>query len=535
MKSLFGQMVAMKFRSAKTLKVRPPMARIRGTAWLWPHNAERRYAELIRKALLGFVEALRPSVEAVARNWAKETRDGVGDDLERLQGEVDKQAAKFFGNDLAGQISDLGREIDMFNGEQFNRFSELAIGQRWDNHDPEARQAIKDWSKNNYSLVKSLPAEHVKRLNQVITDGVQQGKAWTDIAQEVQGIGEGLSRQKAQLIARDQIGKLNGHLSKSRLKEAGVDCYVWQATTDERTRASHAAMNGLVCSIDDPTVYSEDGGRTWIPRTSAMVHAHPGEEIQCRCTKAPYMEALFREAAEEVDKEFVEAIPEKPAAISINPAIGKELEVRVRELEKIIEMSNKPYPGVPYDEVTQARHAPLIRGLEKTQPDLVRRGAKSGREYMQNSSAFNKTLREGTAGPEVLEKAKNLTNLIMANRIDYKISLSRGISYGNWSIGDVIENDGFSSFSSDELHSISMTDGKKPKYLLRWIAETGQDVAPLCISAGDGDIQFNTREREFLGISGMDFRVVGMKEHPSVEGLVILDVRRDYGRENRRK
>jgi SPP1 gp7 family putative phage head morphogenesis protein len=523
MLSMFGQMVAMKFRHAKTTKVRMPMARMRGLKWQWPYNAERSYAAMIDKAMRGFAQALYPSLEQIAKRWATESRDSAGDDLEGLRGEVDRLSAQFFGSDLAGQISDVSRQMDLFGREQFNKFSDLAIGQRWDAHNSKAATAVGDWAKNNYTLVKSLSVEHVKRVNQILTDGVQQGKAWTDIAKEVQAVGPTISKQKSQLIARDQIGKLNSALTASRQQEAGLECYVWQATMDDRTRDSHAEMDGLVCRWDDRSVYSTDEGLTWVSRTTTMPKAHPGEEIQCRCTAAPHMETLFRKAALEVDKEFENPMIERRQEIS--PAIAEGLERRVRELEQIVEMSNTPYPGIPYNEVTQARHAPKIRALDKTQPDLVRNGSKAGMEYMQNSSAFNKSLREGMAGPEVLEKSKSLTKLIMANRIDYKLSLSRGISYGNWTVGDVIKNKGFTSFSSDELHAISMTKGKKPKYLLRWVAESGASVAPLCIDADGDNVQFNTREREFLGIPGMDFAVVGMKVHPFIEGLLILDVR----------
>ena len=531
MKTHFGQMVAMKLRTAKKTRVRPP-SRIRGFRWAWPSNAERKYQALISEAIRGFSEELYPHAEAIAQRWGARIQDGAGDDLSGLRDEVDRLSAKFFGNDLAGKIADVGNELDMFNGEQFNRFSELAIGQRWDPMDAKSKQSVRDWGQNNYTLVKSLPAEHVKRLNQIITDGVQNGRLWTDIAKDVRGIGEGLTRQKAQLIARDQIGKLNGALTRSKQQDSGIDYYEWGASMDDRTRDGHAAMNGMICRYDDDTVYSDDSGNTWKKRSSTMAKGIPGFEIQCRCTAYPFFDIMFKEAAEEVDKEY-EPIPvESPNISSETRSI---LEQRTRDIEKIVEMSNTPYPEVPFDKITQDIHAKKIQELAKANPAQIERSVKAGREYMDNSTVFNTPLREGTASAEIKEKAKDLTRIIMKNRIDYKVSLSRGLSHGIWNIGDVIDNDGFTSFSSDELHAVNMTKGKKPKYLLRWVADAGQEIAPLCIGMEGLGVQFNVKEREFIGIPGMDFKVVGMKEHPFEKGLVILDVRRDYARENRRK
>ena len=533
MRTHFGQMIAMKLRAAKKTRIKLP-ARLRNSRWLWPSNAERKYQSLIREAIQGFAEALYPSAEVIAQRWGAKAHDGAGDDLAGLNDEIERLSAKFFGSDLAGKIADVGNEMDVFAGDQFNRFSDLAIGQRWDPMDSKSKQAVRDWSLNNYKLVQSLPAEHVRRLNQIITDGVQNGRIWTDIAKDVRGIGDGLTRQKAQLIARDQLGKLNGALEKAKMQDAGIDYYTWCATLDDRTRDGHAAMDGMVCRYDDDTVYSDDGGNTWKKRTAQMPKGIPGFEIQCRCTAAPFMDPLFKEAAEEVDMEF-DPDPVARQGVNVPTETRMLLESSMQKIEKIVEMSNTPYPDIPFKKLTQDIHSEKVLSLAKSNPGLVEKGVKAGYEYMRDSSAFNAPLRSGVASLEVKEKAADLADLIMANRIDYKIFLCRGISHGSWSVGDVIENDGFSSFSSDEQNAVTMTKGKKPKYLLRWIADAGEDVAPLCVGIDGVSVEFNTKEREFLGVPEMDFEVVGMKTHPSDPELVILDVRRSYERKNKRQ
>ena len=55
-------------------------------------------------------------------------------------------------------------------------------------------------------------------------------------------------------------------------------------------------MDGLLCRWDDATVYSEDGGKTWIPRPAGAVLMHPGMDYQCRCCALAWFDELIDEA-----------------------------------------------------------------------------------------------------------------------------------------------------------------------------------------------------------------------------------------------
>ena len=73
------------------------------------------------------------------------------------------------------------------------------------------------------------------------------------------------------------------------MKSVGIRYYKWLSTLDTRCRANHAAMNNVICSLDDPTIYFEDNpenGANPIKhnRTAAMVKLHPGFDFQCRCS-----------------------------------------------------------------------------------------------------------------------------------------------------------------------------------------------------------------------------------------------------------
>jgi hypothetical protein len=96
------------------------------------------------------------------------------------------------------------------------------------------------------------------------------------------------------------------------MESAGLSMYIWSTSGDERVRGdpggffpdaipSHFAMDGLLCRWDDPTVYSDDGGKTWRDRPSGAVKLHPGEDYQCRCTALAYWQEIVDEADEQID------------------------------------------------------------------------------------------------------------------------------------------------------------------------------------------------------------------------------------------
>jgi SPP1 gp7 family putative phage head morphogenesis protein len=76
-----------------------------------------------------------------------------------------------------------------------------------------------------------------------------------------------ISEARAELIARDQVLKLNGAINQARQEAAGVDRYTWSTVGDDRVRPTHVSKEGRVFSWADPPA---DTG-------------HPGQDYQCRC------------------------------------------------------------------------------------------------------------------------------------------------------------------------------------------------------------------------------------------------------------
>ena len=167
---------------------------------------------------------------------------------------------------------------------------------------PEIKEALHIGGIEAANLIKTIPTEFLGDVAQAVSQSFRgeqlpQGRTLID---QIMHIG-GVSENRARLIARDQTGKMFAILDKTRQTSAGIEMYIWRTSKDQavvgrpgglypkgnKRHGNHWKMEGLYCRWDDPTVYSEDQGKTWKKRKSDMPMAHPGQEINCRCVSSP--------------------------------------------------------------------------------------------------------------------------------------------------------------------------------------------------------------------------------------------------------
>lgn len=144
---------------------------------------------------------------------------------------------------------------------------------------------IEAFTNENVKLIKDVTAGQVSDIEQLVIRMVRAGDGPRAIRDAVDVVMRD-TRQRAQLIARDQIGKFNGVLTKRRQAALGIDRYTWRTAEDERVRATHRRLDGTV------HLWSEGEGQgpvTVLTGKRAGERNHPGQDIQCRCNA----EAIF--------------------------------------------------------------------------------------------------------------------------------------------------------------------------------------------------------------------------------------------------
>lgn len=115
-------------------------------------------------------------------------------------------------------------------------------------------------------LIRNLSNDVLDRIERQTLGAIFEGRGQADIAKSLQEI-DGIGRNRARLIARDQASKLNGAMNQFRQEQAGITHYKWRTILDGRERPSHNANNNKVFSWAAP------------PKSTG----HPGHDINCRC------------------------------------------------------------------------------------------------------------------------------------------------------------------------------------------------------------------------------------------------------------
>lgn len=192
----------------------------------------------------------------------------------------------------------LGKTADEtmeFGEEEFKRIIDKGIHVNLPTSAPWWEDMKNSWMEDNYTLITSNAKNYVSKINtlteQAIINGLSSGKLKDEILKAT----ESLSEKHCKLLARDQMGKLNGQITQAQMQEVGLDLYVWSTAFDDRVRDSHEIMEGLLCRWDDASVCSYDNGKTWQDRPSGAVLLHPGQDIQCRCVGLAFYPELIAE------------------------------------------------------------------------------------------------------------------------------------------------------------------------------------------------------------------------------------------------
>lgn len=292
----------------------------------YPYKEERRLQQATKNEIESFLGAA--FVAAVA--GGSFVSDSL-DDLSNLPEELSE--------DMKREISYAADSIARKASQNIVNMTEMVVGKPY--FPPSAKQEILDnWQSSFAMLCKSAKSDVKKDISMLVQQARNEGWNLKQLEREVKDRLPSKYAGRAQNIARTETAKLETSVTLSTYREIGVEYYVWMSAMDERTRPEHAMMNGLICSVNDPTVwYEENPDDPMHPilhkRDDTMVHLHPGEDFQCRCVMVPWDPMI--DGKYEVKERPEEGKPEEKPE---NESEGRELEKaneRLAEKEKELE------------------------------------------------------------------------------------------------------------------------------------------------------------------------------------------------------
>lgn len=148
---------------------------------------------------------------------------------------------------------------------------------------------------SNVAYIKTVPQEWAEYIVQYAYREMLKGKRPEEIEAELRKIMPEHITKNLKCIARTESAKANAAIVQARAEAIGIKCYIWRSVRDERSRPSHARMNGIVCFYDDPPnpealfPYKVSANRMVKPYGSY----HAGNTFNCRCYQEPVVDVRF--------------------------------------------------------------------------------------------------------------------------------------------------------------------------------------------------------------------------------------------------
>lgn len=176
---------------------------------------------------------------------------------------------------ILARLQEVATAVSGASRVEWARQIKAAVGVDLPTAEPALDPLFKRFRRENTDLIKSLAADKVDRVRKVLSDA----GAGTRVEEIARALREttGATRARAELIARDQVLKLNAGITQARHEAAGITEFVWSTSRDERVRPDHARLEGKRFRYDDPPVVDVRRGD----------RALPGVHFRCRCTALP--------------------------------------------------------------------------------------------------------------------------------------------------------------------------------------------------------------------------------------------------------
>lgn len=131
----------------------------------------------------------------------------------------------------------------------------------------------------NAKLIRSLPEKVALQAAQEQARRAQEGMR-PEVDKNLLGH---IAHWHSRLIARTETAKAQSALTKARAEELDLTYYVWRTSEDQRVRASHRKMAGVLVRWDDPPSPEALVGERNYGRYQA------GSTFNCRCFSEPLL------------------------------------------------------------------------------------------------------------------------------------------------------------------------------------------------------------------------------------------------------
>lgn len=258
--------------------------RTRMPAYQWPARIEEDYARAIAAAadvrddleplMRALPELLRGAAQALGR--ADEGESARARQL--LQRARARLEASLGDHTLEPTTRRYAHRTLAHHQGQLQRQMRAKLGVDLQTADPGAAALVEAFVSENVALIRSLGTRTLDEVAALVTRAFGDGARAESVVEEIQAR-YGIAERHARLIARDQVGKLNGRIAAARHQELGIGSFKWRSMKDQRVRPRHVHLDGQVFRYPE----------------GAPGEGIPGHPIQCRCFQEPVVDDILAE------------------------------------------------------------------------------------------------------------------------------------------------------------------------------------------------------------------------------------------------
>lgn len=251
----------------------------------------------MRKAVKHYLHPIVDSISAEVNDMSHPAgghirQDAWQDDLYKAMDSIAKDMVAPT-NGTIKRMTAVAPKVNQYNKAEWRKLIRSQYGVNPTAEDPDLyRSVMEHWAFDNAKLIKDIPVKTMKQISEMTTEALISGQTQEDLSSNIYDIFDerlDVTDSRCDLIARDQVAKLNGQFTRERQQDIGVDSYTWRTVGDERVRDTHQEVDGQTFSWDQPPGETDFN--------------HPGEDYQCRCFAEPVLPEAMSVEANLMDEE----------------------------------------------------------------------------------------------------------------------------------------------------------------------------------------------------------------------------------------
>ena len=261
---------------------------------VYPMSAERELARVTLSVAAFVGKKIKPilsRVMAIYDVWAEENiRMDEDETIEQILDECEKDMERNLDiGDLIKRVDRVGKVAQRLSVKDWSLLVDDAVGgEVSETYYQENMKPLMDaWVADSVSYISKLPQDALDKIHEIVIWGYNTHQPRINVYRRLEKV-VGMTRNRAKLIATDQLGTLNCHMTEYEHKSLGVDKYKWTARHDTRVRPCHREYNNKIFSWNNPPA------EWYVTKSRGVIYTgnyfHPGQAINCRCTAKPVFE-----------------------------------------------------------------------------------------------------------------------------------------------------------------------------------------------------------------------------------------------------